>query len=45
MSEAVVDREEIETMMWNLADTLTLVREMHVAVFGEDDEEEEDGDT
>jgi hypothetical protein len=46
MSEQVVDREEIEIMMWTLADTLVLVRAIYWVLFEEDDEqEEESGDT
>jgi hypothetical protein len=44
VSDSIVDREEIEIMMWNLADTLTYVRDLHDLFLGDDDEEEE-GDT
>jgi hypothetical protein len=41
MSEELIDREEVNALMWNVAD-LTLVRDIHSLLFMEDDEEEED---
>jgi hypothetical protein len=42
MSEELIDREEVNALMWNAADTLTLVRDIHSLLFMEDDEEEEE---
>jgi hypothetical protein len=44
VSEDLIDREEINALMWNVADTLTLVRDLHSLFFEADDEEEEEGD-
>jgi hypothetical protein len=44
VGESLIDREEINALMWNVVDTLSLVRDIHSVVFGEDDEEEEEGD-
>ena len=44
VSEAVVDREEIELMIWAIADIRTDVREIHELIFGGDDEEEAEED-
>ncbi len=45
ISERVVDREEIEIIMWTLVDTFTMVRQIHSVLFDEGDEEEEDRDS
>jgi hypothetical protein len=45
VSEELIAREEVTALMWNVADTLTLVRDIHSLFFEEDDEEEEEGDS
>ncbi len=44
MSETVVDREEIEQMIWALADIRVDVNEIRAYLLGEDDEEEAEED-
>lgn len=44
MSESVVDREEIEEMMWALADIRVDVIQIREYLLGEDDEEEAEED-
>ena len=45
VGEGLIDREEIDALMWNVVDTLAMVRDIHLVLFGADDEEEEEGDT
>jgi hypothetical protein len=45
MAEGVVDRGEIEEMMWALADIRIDVAEIREYLLGEDEEEEEEDDT
>jgi len=42
MSESVVDREEIEEIMWALADTRVDAAAVRWLLMGEDEEEEEE---
>ena len=44
VGEGLIDREEIDALMWNVVDTLAMVRDIHLVLFGADDEEEEEGD-
>lgn len=44
VSETVVDREEIEQMIWALADIRVDVNEIRAYLLGEDDEEEAEED-
>lgn len=44
VSESVVDREEIEEMMWALADIRVDVIQIREYLLGEDDEEEAEED-
>lgn len=44
VSESVVDREEIEQMIWALADIRVDVNEIRAYLLGEDDEEEAEED-
>ncbi len=45
MADGVVHREEVEALLWDVADTLTLVRDIHSLLFEDGDEEEEEGNT
>ena len=42
MSDQVVDREEIEVMMWRLTDILVELRRIRILLEEDDEEEEED---
>ena len=45
MVTEVVDREEIELMMWTLSDILNEVREIQSFLWGDDAEETEEADS